>query len=321
MGNSEIGLSAMESVSKSGLIKGDVAAVHWYRLTRPYSWVCSVFMGTAIWLLAGGTSRWPLVFFPVALSGLLWVGLNWLSERIQCDPGRRPPPWFLVALVILLSATLATTVAVSAGAWALLHYACVVLYAEKKYFRPLGFVSYLVRGATVFSACATIAAAANNSFVPSGNTAWFILAISFAHASRNLVADIRDMGSDAHELPATQSPAVVALVAMCCLLAAALAGSRLDILRNEVAFFVATLLVGIIWLLRYGRAGGYPIAGYFLHQIMILLFSIFAIYCSVRLGLFWGWAAAGTVAVLFFHREYRKTPGKFFYRSFERIKH
>ena len=285
---------------------------HLYRLTRPYSWVCSTAVAVAAWLLSGGGPRMPVLLIPLSLSALLWVGLNWLSESIQRDAGRVPPPTVLLAVVLTASLALAAVQSGSACVWVLVHYLFVLAYARKKHSATVGAVSYLLRGGTVFAACASVGAAAHGAWFPQGDAFWFIASQSLAHAARNLVGDIRDMKTDRYELPVTHGAKFAVVVAVACLVAAGCAALKLRVLAFDTTLFIVALLLGVLWLMPYGKRLGYDIAGRRLHHLMVFLFSAFTLWCSYRLGVWWGWVSIGSGLLIALHMTYYDNPGKGF---------
>ena len=283
---------------------------HLFYLTRPYSWVCSTAVAVAAWLLAGGAAQLLGLWIPLLLSALLWVGLNWLSDSIQRDAGRTPPSRTLVTIVVVASLGFAAFFSASAFVWAGIHYALVLAYAQKKVSPKVGAISYLFRGGTVFAACAAASAAANGAWSPTGDAFWFIASQSLAHAARNLIGDIRDMKDDRYELLATHGATRAAMVAVACLLAAGVAAAMLTVLRRETISFVVVLLIGVFLLIRYGGRIGYEKAGRRLHHVMVVAFSIFTLYCSFHLGVWWLWVVLGSAFLVALHRTYKDNPGK-----------
>lgn len=292
---------------------------HFYRLTRPYSWVCSTAVAVAAWLLSGGGPGMAALAIPLSLSALLWVGLNWLSDSIQRDPGRVPPPTALLLTALAVSLALAAAQSASACVWALIHYLLVLAYARKKHSATIGAVSYLLRGGTVFAACASVGAAANGAWFPQGDALWFIASQALAHAGRNLVGDIRDMKTDRYELPVTHGAKFAVVVAVGCLVAAGCAALKLHVLLLDTTLFIVALLLGVLWLMPYGKRLGYDIAGRRLHHLMVFVFSAFTLWCSYRLGVWWGWVAIGSLLLTTLHMTYYDNPGKGF-RSEPRAK-
>lgn len=285
---------------------------HLYRLTRPYSWVCSTAVSVAAWVFSGGGPGMAALLIPLSLSALLWVGLNWLSDSIQRDAGRVPPPAALLLATLALSLALAAVQSASACAWALIHYLLVLAYARKKHSAKVGAVSYLLRGGTVFAACASVGAAANGAWFPQGDAFWFIASQSLAHAARNLIGDIRDMKTDRYELPVTHGAKLAVVVAVVCLVAAGGAALMMRILVADTTLFIVALLLGVLWLMLYGRRLGYDIAGRRLHHLMVFVFSAFTLWCSYRLGVWWGWVSIGSGLLIALHMTYYDNPGKSF---------
>lgn len=252
------------------------------------------------------------IWSPILTGLFLWLGLNWVSEAHQEDPGRMKPPTWLVVGTVALSMAAASCASRAAGWWAFIHYAFVLVYAAKKRSAFLGLVSSGSRGLTVFAGCACLASAASGRFWPTDNALWFAIFLALTHSCRNLVGDIRDSETDRYELPAVAGIKASVLVCFAWLVCAAAAAQFIahQELRWVSEVFIILVAASLYWLCKSIPAKGVRLAGRDLHQRLVFGFAAFCLICSGLEGLCIAALIPLTLLLALLHPTYRLTPGK-----------
>lgn len=168
-----------------------------FLLSRPYSW-----FDTMLNVLIG--LSWTETTYSLfrhastaAIGLLLWFSLNWISESVQRDAGRRPPHWSLAVLPLALGAAWSLWVGGTPSiVWLLLFAALVAVYPWKARNALLGPLGPVIRGletGTLFLLGTT--------FGGGQPVVGIAPPLALIQVARSLVADIRDAKTDRFELP------------------------------------------------------------------------------------------------------------------------
>lgn len=170
-------------------------------LTRPYSWVDAALnslLGLVVVVPDASGGQQVLA----GLAGVaIWWSLNWVSESFQRDPGRVRPGLVMAVLPFFFAgALLAGATGAGAGVVASLAtlFALIFAYPFKARARWVGPMGPLIRGLQT-SLVFVLGGLAGGGMT---DTAWAIAGgLALLQGSRTLVADVRDVATDEHELP------------------------------------------------------------------------------------------------------------------------
>ena len=170
-----------------------------FLLTRPYSWIDTILNLLVGLAWSGASYSGTLHVSGAGIALLLWFGLNWISEAIQHDPGRKPPRLVLAVGPLVVAGIWSVGLGgVRCLPWVMFYVALVFLYPWKARTAILGPVGPLLRGlqtATLFELGASIGP------TPDGSRVRLFLAFMFIQTARSLIADVRDIQTDHYELP------------------------------------------------------------------------------------------------------------------------
>jgi 1,4-dihydroxy-2-naphthoate octaprenyltransferase len=269
---------------------------HAVLLTRPYSWIdagLTVVLGFAC---ATGGFELRSHGLVVLVGMCVWVSLNWISERVQRDPGRTPVSWPLALAPLLLGMGIAFSMggrAVLSSAVALVF--LLFLYPNKARSPFVGPFGPVIRGLEAGLMVTLGFCMAGRTDIPFA----LVLGLGLAQIARSLIGDIRDHASDKYELPQGIGVKRAKIIAAALLvgsgLAMALADAHLPILlvcvvQTIVAFradtkysylvhmfmILASVLVkgGLDW-----HFAGLPYSGFAL--LLVLQFLLFMSYGMV----------------------------------------
>jgi hypothetical protein len=251
---------------------------HALLLTRPYSWIdaaLNVVVGLAY---AGVHARGHGL---AAIVGLcVWASLNWISERVQRDPGRTPVSWPLALGPLVLAGVIAHLIGGSATHTPLLLLGFFLfLYPMKARSRYIGPFGPVIRGIHT-----AMIVALGVSMSGQSDVAWaLLLALGLAQVARSLIGDIRDHLTDKYELPKLIGITPAKAVGIALLLA------------SVVAFHSAAVhpLVLALALIQAIVVACIPVQhGYLLHVFLV------ASSVAIKLGLYWSLAGLSGVGLL-----------------------
>ena len=167
-------------------------------LTRPYSWIDAI-LNTLIGLAwSRGANSLGLRLSVAVIALLMWFSLNWVSEAIQHDPDRRMPGWGLTLAPLFIAWGWTLYLGSSDSLlWLVAYTALIFIYpwkARNSFLGPLGFLLRGVQTGTLFMLGTSFGGA-------SPAVSRIVFSLVLVQAARSLVADIRDVKSDVHELP------------------------------------------------------------------------------------------------------------------------
>ena len=212
------------------------------QLTRPYSWldtVLNALLGVA-WARSAAPRTTHLMTAVIAF--LIWCSLNWISERVQKDPGRTPSSWSVaiapVALALGWLLVFGNALARLAGG---VVFVLLFIYPFKAKKRALGPMGPLIRGAESAAIFLIGVGIGGGSFAASSRMAGALLLLQ---TSRSLAADIRDAPFDTFELPRVVGITASRWISVGLLLAAAIVMPPLDdVMTTDHLFVYGALLV------------------------------------------------------------------------------
>ncbi len=274
-------------------------------LTRPYSWIDTI-LNVLVGLASSEGAYSPTRHASAAgIALLLWFSLNWISEAIQHDPGRKAPKWAVAVVPLLIGG--AWSAQLGGGRtlpWLVLYAALVFLYPWKARNFILGPIGPVIRGlqtGTLFILGASLGDAG-----PAMSPVLFALIL--VQAARSLLADIRDVQTDRYELPKLIGTGTSKSLAFALLLAGTLV---LPLIRP--GHFEAHLILILMLFLLVVLPSSYS---YELHFIFILTFALtkMALYTEMLVDsqhLHWTvWASAQVLlSVTYWHVPRRSNLG------------
>ncbi|MCX6844290.1 MAG: hypothetical protein NTX53_18680 [candidate division WOR-3 bacterium] len=247
-------------------------------LSRPYSWPDMALTGV---LACSVATNGPIVsgnvLLAAGLSLVLWVWLNWTSERFQMDEGRLRPRLWVILLFLAIGVAVTVLVQPYAVAGLAVFVVLCLVYPFKKKIRYVGFVSFAIRGlqtATLFLLCAAL-------FVPLRTLVsdrWIgavALNLFLLQSSRSLVADIRDVRTDVNELP--RRIGVVASTVLALLLFAV--SAFLVPMRTYALFGPMLAATGIILLVFYRDP---ETSAHLVHRSSVISFAAYKLGLSLQ---------------------------------------
>jgi len=176
--------------------RGSKAAifVSYLRLSRIYTWTDAVLTGLLALSVAGSRPTWLALTECLLASLGLWLGLNWTSESIQSDPGRRSVPLGLGFGALLLVPCILPPAHSNSLLFFATYFVLAFIYPLKKRAPVLASVCYAIRGAQTvlqFAFIWSIFATQTSSFP------WLAVAGLFLLQScRSLTAEVRDVRFD-----------------------------------------------------------------------------------------------------------------------------
>lgn len=285
-------------------------ACHLFRLTRPYSWVCAMARGLLVACAAGSADNASALVNIAWITLLLWFSLNWISERVQKNPGRQVPSLSLIG-VTLSSVFVATIVHAPVATPFLVVYLILVrLYPEKA--RRSGWGSYgpLLRGGTVAMEGLFVIAFVSGLQGFSMATMSVVAVLTLLHIARNLLGDLRDIRTDRHEMPnrfGVPFSCIVILASISVATIFALFSAELQLPMVALSLFHGVIFVAL-WV-RF-RTHSSELLGYTGHRFFVFFISIGEAWISVFAGLPIWVAFFLTAAALALNATYRHTPGK-----------
>jgi hypothetical protein len=245
---------------------------HALLLTRPYSWLdaaLNVLLGYA-WV-AGDARVTNLGNHALAaVVGIcLWFSLNWISERIQRDPGRTPVSWPIALTPLVVAASIAFALG---GAAIILPGVVIVallfVYPMKARSPLIGPFGPFIRGLHTSMIVALGCAMAGRL----DGCLYLIVALGLCQVSRSLIGDMRDHATDKYELPRIvgieRAKQIALLILVVALISLGLAEAHWLILAVFAAQICVVLAVS-------------STQGYLLHMFMVLASVV------IKAGIYW----------------------------------
>ena len=287
-------------------------AWHFFLTSRPYSYADNAARALLVCGQAGAAQDSATLWRASLVSLLMWLHLNWYSDRRQRQAGRLLPSARMVWLPVALSAVLIIPCGFTAYIGLGLYLLSIRLYPCKAVYPALGIYGPLFRGLTVGAHVLFVLSLVPGPHPLTPEFVFLALALSLLQAARNLVGDIRDIGQDRFELPARFGFRAAMRVTYCLLATGLLAGGMLS--QGRLALIIPMLILCAALELssrkwgtsRPGRAG------YVAHRLFVFAFTmgqaLMAIHFGVSSLLCYGLIAVSALANL----TYPYLPGKRF---------
>ena len=283
-------------------------AWHFFRTSRPYSYVCNIARAVLVCGLLA-----PQDGGAIAVSGLvsllMWLSFNWYSDTSQGDTGRMPVPWWLIAAPLALTVVLTAFYQVDALPWLGLFVVAQAVYPLKALCPWVGLLGPVLRGLVVIGHFAYLSVLLGADRL--NEQAWLTFAVfSVLIMARNLVGDLRDIRQDRYEFPARfGAAATFAVLRLMFVVVLAIGLGDPRGLAPVMAF------VGILWAVmellgrRLGTLGSH-LAGYVLHRLFVILFTLAELVVAMAHGVDGTLCLALAAATLLLSPFYGVTPGK-----------
>lgn len=282
---------------------------YFFLASRPYSYVCNFARGPMVCGLLGIIEGWD-IWLTGTTSLLIWLFLNWFSDRRQRDEGRSSAPWWLITAPAILTAVVTVVYRPEALLYLGLLAGIIVVYPMKALYPWAGLLGPVFRGLTIAAHLLYLTALIDGVSKLTGNVILLFSTLVIMHTARNLVGDLRDIRQDRFELPAKF-------------------GVRATLTALRTLFGLTILLgviggqdmvpvlgfAGIIWLsiemLVYlvGNESCH-IVGYLGHRLFVVIFTFTELWIAYMHGIDAKFCILLVVVTLLFSSFYARTPGK-----------
>lgn len=285
---------------------------HFFLTSKPYSYASEITRGWAFYLvLGGGDGSWGLALVGLEC-WLMWLFFNWLSDRLQSDPGRLTPPAWIIATPLTAAVACGWTLGGVLAVLGVMAYASTVplyaLKAKRVIFGPLG---PALRAVTVLGQAVMVWALVGGR--PTPPALLLIGALALWKGLRNLVGDVRDVRTDRYEIPVSLGITVTRWI-----LRAGIVAVLLLLWTGGLPFVaVSAILVAFSWLAMELAAHRWPeprahLWGYVTHRLWIITSVGLHLWAAVVAGLPWMALSFAVVVTALLQPSYRHLPGKQF---------